>query len=211
MFFGCLLFVFTLIAAKKAGNFYLAPFVLFVAAVLITAYGFVFVRGFEGMAYGLLGAGMFLVSVIGIPIIPLLEKKTTQKQWNKWERALLVLLPIIFFATIAWLIVTDEKYWVIEEGTIPIESAEVRDGYYRVETISEGKKMVVLYLGQTYQGKDLNVDHVKVRGNTEVVIDVAGGDSNEGAPFIKIGLDEINEPLEVKTTEGTVFPSILEK
>ncbi|MCA0971419.1 hypothetical protein LCM20_12510 [Halobacillus litoralis] len=209
MFVGVILFVFTLIAVKKVKKLYLAPLVPFLAAVLVTAYGLFKVGGFEGMAYGFLGAGMFIVGVIGIPVVPLVWKKMNNKSWSRIDGTLLIALPIVLFASIGWVIASDENYWIIEEGTISVD--EGVSSYYRVDTILEGRKQVFLTLGDDYAGTTIEVEKVKVLGNTEVLVNIRDNGSPGTVPFISIGVDQINEPLEVKSTDGEVFQSALEQ
>ncbi|MFD2925271.1 hypothetical protein [Halobacillus naozhouensis] len=214
LFFGLIIFVFTLIASKKKGKFYLAPIVTFLTSLGVTAYGFIKVRGFEGMAYGFLGAGIFSVAVLGTILLPFISSKMNDKQLGKRDKGILVALPLVLFATIGLVLYTDDNYWVINEGFTPYDNQEENeslDSYYRISTISEGKKQIHVSLGEKYVGKDVEVEKVKVIGNTEVTLKLVDGGKSNKTPYIQIGVDQIVEPLKVQTTEGDVIHSQLER
>ncbi|UOQ95197.1 hypothetical protein MUO14_09855 [Halobacillus shinanisalinarum] len=214
VFFGLIIFVFTLIASKKKGKFYLAPIVTFLTSLGVTAYGFIKIRGFEGMAYGFLGAGIFSIAVLGTIMLPFIISKINDKQLNKRDKGILVISPLILFATIGLVLYTDENYWVIGEGLTPYDNQEKNqplDSYYRVSTISEGKKQVHISLGEKYIGKEVEVENVKTIGNTEITVKMIDGDESNKIPYIQVGVDQIVEPLKVQTTEGDVIHSQLEK
>ena len=45
-------------------------------------------------------------------------------------------------------------------------------------------------------------------GATEIIVKFVNGGDNDKVPFIQIGLNEINEPLKVQTTDGEIFHPI---
>lgn len=200
-FFGLIIYVFTLIASKKNGQFYMAPLVTFIAALLITAYGLLKVGGFEGMVYGFLGVCFIVVAIVGVLILPFIAKKLNGKQLNKVDKSLLVILPIIFLATIGMIGYSEDGYWVIDKGAVIINNDQP-ESYYNVTTISEGAKQVHIQLGEKYAGKWIELKKVKKIGNTEVILKIVDEVDNNKQPFITIGLDEINEPLKIETTDG---------
>lgn len=200
-FFGLIIYVFTLIASKKNGQFYMAPLVTFIAALLITAYGLLKVGGFEGMAYGFLGVCFIIVAIVGVLILPFIAKKLNGKQLNKVDKSLLVILPIIFLATVGMIGYSEDGYWVIDKGAVIINNDQP-ESYYNVTTISEGAKQVHIQLGEKYAGKWIELQKVKKIGNTEVILKIVDEVDNNKQPFITIGLDEINEPLKIETTDG---------
>ncbi|MGM9986216.1 MAG: hypothetical protein ACI35O_03205 [Bacillaceae bacterium] len=207
LFLGIIIFFFTLIVSKKNGKLYLAPLVTFLAALLITAYGLFKVRGFEGMAYGVLGACFLSIAIVGVMLLPFFAKKINDRRLTKVDKSILVILPIIFFASIGLLIYTNEDFWVIDKGVV-MENTAPSDSYYNVSTISEGAKQVHIQLGEEYVGKGIEIEKVKTVGNTEIVVKVVDGTDINKVPYITIGLDEIVEPLKVKTTDGKVIGSI---
>lgn len=204
LFFGLIIFVFTMIASKIKGKLYLAPIVTFLVSAGVTAYGFITVRGFEGMAYGIVGAGVFGAAVLGTILLPFINNKMKDKHFNKWDKGILILSPLILFATIGLVLYTDDNYWVIDEGFIPDDNQE---SYYSVSTISEGRKQIEINLDEKYIGKEIEVDNVKATGNTEVTVEIVEGGESDQTPYIRIGVDQIVEPLKVQTTEGEVINS----
>ncbi|MDL4839849.1 hypothetical protein [Aquibacillus rhizosphaerae] len=74
----------------------------------------------------------------------------------------------------------------------------------------EGNKQVHIKLGEEYKGKDIKINDVSQSETTEIIIEVTeSSDKKEldksgrvEAPFVKVGLREINEPISVNATEG---------
>lgn len=206
VFFGFIIFLFTLIACKKNGKFYFAPLVTFLSAFLITVYGLFEIGGFEGMAYGFLGAGILSVAIVGTLSLPLFAKKLNNKQLNKVDKSILVSLPLVLFTAIGLILYTNEDYWVNDKGVIKEEN-QTSDSFYTVTTISEGAKQLHIQLGKKYAGKEIEVKKVKTIGNTEVTLKIVDGRNRNTTPYITIGLDAIVEPLKVQTTEGDIISS----
>ena len=77
--------------------------------------------------------------------------------------------------------------------------------YYDVTTISEGSKQLHIQLGEQYAGKVIEVEKVSKVGNTEVIIKITDRADDTKEPNIKIGLDEIVEPLQVRTTDNEII------
>lgn len=206
LFFGVIIYCFTYIAAKKNDKFYLAPLVTFLVAVLIVLYSIFKIGGFEGMGLGIVGAGVFVVAILGVIILPFINKKNN-KRLTKIDFSLLVILPIIFFATLSILLSMNEGYWIIDAGEVATNVSNP-DSHYTVSTISEGAKQVHIQLGESYVGATIEIEKVKTIGNTEIIVNVKDGTaSNNTVPYIIIGLDEIVEPFKVKTSTGLVIHS----
>ncbi|OXS66023.1 hypothetical protein B1B04_24630 [Lysinibacillus sp. KCTC 33748] len=202
---GASIFLFTLIALKKTGKFYLAPIVTFLIAVLTVLYGLFKVGGFEGMGFGIIGVGILTAALGGTLILPFM-KGIKQSEFNKVDKSILLIVPVLIFAIIGWTITSNKGYWVNEEGVI--EAGNDTSSYYEVSTISEGMKQIHIQLGEKYEGKRLEVKDVKTIGNTEITVKVVDrGNANEGLPFIEIGLNKIVEPLVVQTTDGEIINS----
>lgn len=209
-----IVFMFAFVASKKKGKFYLAPVFTFLLAVAITAYGLFVVRGFEGMAYGFIGVGFLIVSIVGTLFLPVLVRRKGSEQFKKKDRVTLVILPIIFFTIIGLNIYFDEVYWIVDQGEITYKEEVRRDGlenYYEVSTISEGRKQVELMLGKEYSGKEIVVENVTKRGPTEITVNIVEGEVTDKVPFIIIGLDEIKEPLTVQILDGVVIESVMDQ
>ncbi|WP_163582124.1 hypothetical protein [Gracilibacillus saliphilus] len=209
IFLGLITFMFTFIVSKRNGKYYLAPIVTFLFSIVVTAYGFIVIRGFEGMAYGFLAAGFLIVSIVGTLLLPLLVRRKEPQEFKKFDKIILAILPIIFIATIGLVIYSDQGYWIIDKGeTTYTEDAGRGESYYRTSTISEGKKQVTLRLGEKYLGKEIVVESVSKWRPTEITVKIVEGENKDKTPYIMIGLDEIREPLKVQSTDGMVFESM---
>lgn len=203
MLLGIIVFSFTFIATKKNAQYYLAPIITFLLSIGITAYGLFAIGGFEGMAFGILAFGFLIVSILGTIILPFLTRKqTAPQQLKKRDKISLIVLPILFFTIITGVILFDKNYWIIEQGTTTMLNES-----YEVSTILEGRKEVSVTLGDDYLGKIVDVKKVTKRGPTTITLKIKDGEKKDQTPFIRIGLDEINEPLTIQTTDGKVlFP-----
>ncbi|AOM84351.1 hypothetical protein [Salisediminibacterium beveridgei] len=211
LFLGAIIYMFTFIVCKQTGQYYLAPLMTFLFSILITAFGMFVIGGFEGMAYGFLATGFLLVSIIGALFLPLFVRKKEPQKLKRTDKVSLFILPILFFTMIGLTLYSDQGYWVIDQGTMTYDETSSRNGdYYRMSTISEGKKQLSLRLGEDYLGKAIEVDHVSRWGSTEITVRIVEGDDETKTPYLSIGLNEIKEPLQVKTTDGVEFESILD-
>lgn len=117
----------------------------------------------------------------------------------------------------------DVGYWVLEKNRIN-EDKDVKEyvSYlqknkdirgYKEFTVSEGMKMVVVSLGSSEQGHQLDVADVKnSNGDTKLTVDVRknkSNSSNEKNPYIMIGLNyKENHKLIVKDQNGTNFKKV---
>ncbi|MEK4080045.1 hypothetical protein [Solibacillus sp. FSL K6-1126] len=204
LFLGILFFAFVFIASKWSGKYYLAPVITFLFSGMIVVYSLFLVGGFEGMGYLFLAVGFLIVSIVGTLLLPLLIPKIKSQPINKKDKISLLLLPIIFFATIGISIFSQDGYWIIEQAS----AAPVETEGYRISTISEGSKAITLLLGEKYLGKEIEVESVSKWGSTEIVLKFVDGGDDDKVPFIQIGLNEINESLKVQTTDGKIFQPI---
>jgi YesK-like protein len=213
LFWGMLLFIFTYTLTKKSGKHFSPLIVNVLAAFLITAYSVFVVGGFEGMAYGVLGLGFLITGIIGTIAIRFFALKGESKDLGRRDRVTLATIPILFISSFILLIYSQDHHWVIDKGSKKyIEAAEHEyEDYYRVNTISEGKKQVTLTLGKDFLGKDIDVKKVSQSGKTEIILEVSEGENNGYVPYIMIGVDEVKEPLIVRTEDGVVFESFGEK
>ena len=200
LFLGTILFSFTLIVAKKTGKAYIAPVVTLFVALFVIMYSIFKIGGFEGMGYGFLGATILLVAIIGFISLPFLPKKISN-ELNNVEKTLLVILPIMFFITIGALVYSNKSYWIIDQGQLEASGPS----YYNVTTISEGSKQLHIQLGEEHAGKAIEVEKVKKLGNTEVILKITNRADDTKEPYIKLGLDEIVEPLQVRTTDNEII------
>lgn len=201
---GMLFYAFIFIVSKRSGKYYLAPLITFLFSGVIVAYSLFLVGGFEGMGYLFLAVGFFIVSILGTLFLPLLIRKNESQHLNKRDKISLVVLPIIFFATIAIVILSEDGYWIIEQASVAPAETEG----YRISTISEGSKAITLQLGEEYLGKEIEIENVSKFGSTEIILKFVDGGENDKVPFIQIGLNEIKEPLKVQTTDGEIFQPV---
>lgn len=205
--FGLIVYMFMYIASKRSGKYFIAPFVTFIVAVLLTMYGLFVVGGFEGMAYGLLGLGFLIVAIIGTLLLPVMLRNGVEgKEFSNKDKVGLFLLPFLLFSVIFSLVYFDKGYWVIDEGTRPY-SESTKTGY-RLSTISEGKKAVYIRLGKDHVGKSIEVKKVSQMGQTTVIIDIQDNGEKQREPYIRIGLDRMKDELTVKTTDGEIIESL---
>ncbi len=213
VFWGLLLFAFTYTVSKKIGAYFIPPLINFLAAFLITSYGFVYIQRFEGMAYGFIGLGFLITAILGTISLRFLAGKGEKKSIVKRDKLTLIAIPIIFISSLLILIYSSDNYWIIDEGSTKFVQSDDHEyeNYYRVTTISEGSKQVTLTLGEKYMGKDIDVEKVSQNDGTEIIVHIGEGEDQNETPYIMIGIDEIKEPLSVKTTEGITFESIAEK
>lgn len=201
---GCIIFAFSFIASKRNGKYYLAPIITFLMSIAITAYGLFIVRGFEGMVYGFVAAGFLIISIVGTLLLPWLIRNKSSQPLKIKDKLILVILPILFFLVIGFIVYSDDGYWIIDQGV-----TNGNEEGYRTATIMEGRKEVLLMLGEEYLGKEIEVKKVSRRGPTEISLKIIEGENKNKAPYIQIGLDEIKEPLKVQTTDGVIFNSLM--
>ncbi|KYG28241.1 YesK family protein [Alkalihalobacillus trypoxylicola] len=207
LFIGILIFVFTLIISKKVEKLYLAPLITFIIGILIILYGFFKVGGFEGLGYGFLGVSIATVAFLGVLFLPFFTKRMKNTKYNKLDQALLIMIPFLLFSTIIWTLVSSDPYWTIDEGYL-LMSESTTSSYYQISTISEGKKQVHIQLGNDYEGSQLEINTIRKIGNTEIIIHITNSGGEEGRiPYSRIGIDQIVEPLTIKTDQGEIIHS----
>lgn len=201
-FLGVIVFLFTYIASKKSGNYYLAPVITFSLAFVMTAFSIIVVRGWEGMAFFMVAAGVFIVSFLGTIALPFITRNKKAQPYSKADKISLTVLPIILFVGFGSLIYFDKGYWIIDQGEWQFESEQ---SLYEVKTIFEGRKQVFLRLGNEYRGKKIEIDKISKWGPTTITVNIIEGENESEVPYIKIGLDRIRQPLTVQTNDGVVF------
>src|SRR5699024_3597524 len=171
--------------------------------------GLIVVRGWEGMAYGLLASGFLISSIAGTLFLPVLVCRNNVQQFKKKDKVSLVILAVIFFSVVVPALYSGAEYWIIDQGETTIVKNDSVD--YKVYPTFEGKKRLELRLGEKYLGKTIEVDGVSKWGATKVTVDIVEGEDEEKVPYITIGLDDVREPLTVQTTDGVVFESPRDK
>lgn len=201
IFLGSIVFLFTYIASKKFEKYYIAPVITFLFFIAISLYGFIIVGGFDGLGYVLIAFGFLIAGVAGTLLLPGLSRRSKSKECGKSDKLMLIVLPLIFFTVIGSAFYLDRNYWVIDEG----EKTYMGDSYYEISTISEGNKQVALTLGEAYAGKTIEVENINHRGSTDITINIVDSRSDDKTPYIWIGLYDINEPLTIRTTDGTII------
>ncbi|WP_040979379.1 YesK family protein [Oceanobacillus jeddahense] len=209
IFFGVIVFLFTFIASKKSGKYYMAPVVTFLIFLVVVAYSLIVVGGFEGMGVGFLGAGFLVVSIVGTLFLPLLTRLKFAREFTRKDIWALILLPLLFFSAIGAGIYLEDNYWVIDEGETTVIEGE--GSYYEITTIPERRKQITVHLGEEHAGKNVEVEKVNKRGPTEVTVKIVDGGSRDESGYIIIGLDQITEPVTVQTTDGDVIEPSMEQ
>lgn len=179
----------------------MAPIITLILFIAISAYGFFMVGGFEGFGYAIIGFGFLIVGVTGTLLLPWLSRRSKAKGYGKNDNLMLIILPVLFFTAIGSAFYFNQNYWIIDEG----ENSYMGETYYEVTTISEGRKQVTLVLGEEYSGKEVEVDNVSQWDSTEITINITDDGAEDKTPYIWIGVDEINEPLTIQTTDGVVI------
>ncbi|PBB06281.1 YesK family protein [Salimicrobium humidisoli] len=210
LFLGLLIFSFFFIIAKCNNRYYLAPLMTFLTAITIILYSYFFVRGFEGMGYVFLAMGILVVSILGAIAIPSLTTSARLMRFTRGDKVGLIVLPVIFFTIVLIPVLNGKDYWIIEQGEMTIQNNT--ENHYRVSTISEGNREIFIRLGETYAGQKIEVEGINQKDGTEVVLHmVKGQGASDKSPFIYIGVDEIEEPLTIRTTAGEEIHSSDEK
>ena len=99
---------------------------------------------------------------------------------------------------------TPDNHWVLEKDRVS-EDPEIENfvSYlqrtpdnkgFKVFTIAEGRKMVVVSTGN--EAKSLKLDEVKAEsGNTNVIVKEVENQNDEDNPYIMIGISAIHERL----------------
>nr|WP_275584401.1 YesK family protein [Pullulanibacillus pueri] len=207
MCYGTMAFLMSYILTKKSGKRFYAPLVTFIVGGLLLWYSIFIVGGFEGMGYGLVSLGILAVAVFSVVPLAILGKFYTAKQnhYSRIDKVFLGVLPVIFIAGLLFLHHLDDNYWVIDQGAVAVAKSELNQSGYSLSTIGEGKKSLTLTLGKEYRGKKISIEKVKQWRSTTVIVKLTEGGELEKTPFITVGLDEIKEPLTVKTTDGKIF------
>lgn len=207
---GLLIFSFFFIIAKFNNRYYLAPLMTFITAFIIVLYSYFFIRGFEGMGYIFLAMGILVVSILGAIAIPSLTKSARQTRFTRGDKIGLFVIPVIFFTIVLVPGLNESDYWIIEQGQMTVQNNT--ENHYSVSTISEGNKEIFVRLGEKYAGQKIEVEEINQTNGTEVILNMTQNQSDlHKSPFIYIGLDEIEEPLNVRTTAGEKIHSSTEK
>ncbi|WP_052344313.1 YesK family protein [Bacillus ndiopicus] len=202
--YGILIFLFTLIVAKKIGKIYIASIITAIIGVFIVVYSIFKIGGFEGMGYGILGLCIFGVAILGGLLTPFIAKSMNNKPFNKLDKIVLIVVPILLFAVTGGTIATTQNYWEMNKGYLDVKDSYPHS-YYTIAGISEGSKKIHIRLGEEYKGKKLQIQSVKKFGNTEVIVNIIEGENPDKVPYIEIGMTKIVEPLVVKTADGEII------
>lgn len=94
----------------------------------------------------------------------------------------------------------------IEEYVMNLQTSPDKKGF-KVFTISEGRKMVVISTGNIE--KSLELEDVKVdSGNTKVVLKEIENKNNEENPYLMVGLSAIKGKLFVMSVDGNSYDEL---
>ena len=127
-------------------------------------------------------------------------------------------LILIFFVTTLILVAcggyTPDNNWVLEKDRLN-EDPEIENFVtslqdnpdkrgFKVFTISEGRKMVVISTGDAE--RSLELDNVKVdSGNTKVILKEMENKNDEANPYIMVGISAIKGELFVQDADGNSY------
>lgn len=125
---------------------------------------------------------------------------------------------LLFFVTTLGLVACDgytpDNNWVLEKDRLN-ENAEIENFVtslqdnsdkrgFKIFTISEGRKMVVVSTGDAERAVEL--DDVKVdSGNTKVILKEIENENDEDNPYIMVGISAIKGELFVQDTDGDSY------
>lgn len=139
-----------------------------------------------------------------------------------YKSTFLILMIAITLGLVACNSNEDKEYWVLDKSRVDeipkvekyvkkIQQEPTNRGF-KVFTISEGKKMIVLSLGKVQEGYDINVSNVDINdAKTTVEVGVSKEQSysnDEKNPYILIGLNEIKGDLIVKKKSDDEYAEI---
>ncbi|EIT84876.1 hypothetical protein A374_14330 [Fictibacillus macauensis ZFHKF-1] len=178
---------------------------VFIAGVVALLASLIVIGGFEGMPYGMLGFGLITSAVV----LAILGRKAL------WRKVAFLLIMVVAAGSL-FFTHSNVHYWVIEktdhmgseDALAYSKQLEINPSIkgYKIFTISEGKKGVMLSLGEQRAGNTIQVKSVKGQGD-ETVIEVSSthNKSQEKNPWIMIGVDSLQSNVIVKDVDGTVY------
>lgn len=122
---------------------------------------------------------------------------------------------LIFVLMIAFLSACGSNTWVLEKDRLDeVESVknyveQLQNDYtdfrgFKVFTISEGKKMVVVSSGTSNQALEFNGADVS-NNSTTITVEEKSTETDEENPYILIGIDEIEGGFSVVNESGEKF------
>lgn len=201
LLYACVSWIFPSLTPKKRA--------IAIASIgILTLMGSVFF-GFTGMLYGMLGFG-----IVAVGLFLLLFARYT---WV--TKSLYVCIGLLIAGTWAQYAFVDNDYWIIRKT--PNEQVDDVDRYrselqeneklrgYKVFTISEGAKAIVLSLGNKQKGSNIEVVDVKNQdGTTKINVRTFSNGSPERNPYIMIGFDHIEQDIQIIDTDGTMYPQL---
>lgn len=179
---------------------------------IVTLFASIFViGGFEGMPYGVSSVGIFTTAIL----FSFFGKNTI---WKKFVYTFVLLFIVLYFA---FTYMNKVDYWIIKKTHFSYEDEmslyeeqlqkNVSISGYKVFTILEGNKAIVLSLGGKMEGNDIEVLNVEEQGNTTLItIRSYYNQSNEKNPVIGIGLNRIQSEIVIMDTNGTIYEEVSE-
>lgn len=131
---------------------------------------------------------------------------------NKTFQALI--LCILSFGLVACGGYTPDNHWVLEKsrlGEVPeiehyvnsLQDTPDKRGF-KIFTIAEGRKMIVVSTGS--KSESLELDVVKVdSGDTKIIVKELENNSDEENPYIMVGISAIKGQLLIQNTDGDSY------
>jgi hypothetical protein len=185
---------------------------LLVLGILTLIGSITVIGGFEGMPFGVLALGIITISIL----FSLFGNSTF------WKKSVYTFVLIFIALYCAFSYFNKVDYWVIKKthyfsgDDIGLYVQQLQKDFsikgYKVFTITEGNKGLVLSLGGEMEGNDIEVLSVKEQGNmTVVTIKSYYNQSDEKNPVIALGLNRLQSEVIVMDTNGTIYEEVSEQ
>lgn len=203
---GC--YSITYLFAKNTDNLRRVLVVFILGAVCLLG-SLTIIGGFEGMPYGVLSVGIFTVSIL----MAFLGKNLI---WKKSVYTFIILIVVLY---VSFDLINKVDYSVgkkrnygddVYSYTQQLQKDTTIRGY-KIFTISEGDKGIVLSLGDKMAGNNIEVLNVKEQGDTTVIeIRTFYNQSTEKNPWIMIGFNRLKSNIVIMDTDGTLYEELTE-
>lgn len=180
--------------------------ILIIIGVLTLIGSITVIGGFEGMPFGVLSLGILTISILF----------SFFGHSSLWKKSIYTVVLIFVVLYCAFTYINKVDYWIIKKthyssgDKIGLYEQQLQKDVstkgYKVFTIIEGNKGIVLSLGGEMEGNDIEVLSVEEQGNTTfVTIRSYYNQSEEKNPVIAIGLNRLQSEIVIMDTNGTIY------
>ncbi|WP_051348457.1 YesK family protein [Peribacillus kribbensis] len=203
---GFLVYALTYFFTKSTSNFK-RVLAVFLISILMIIWSITVIGGFEGMPFGVVGAGAMTTALL----LAFFGKSTL------WKKVVFTGILLLVLSVAAYEKYNEVDYMVGEKTN---EDHDV-DSYiqhlqddpsikgYKVFTMSEGRPGVVVSLGGKMAGDNIEILRVKEEGDTtKMLIKTFYNKSEERNPVIIIGLKRVQKNIVIMDTDGTTFGKV---